>query len=175
MVQGFSVGFGGGDPARGTGEAAAGPVPGRPFARRRRNRHGRGLRGPLLMSGLPGSRTRMERFEDLVAESAERLEDLWGQRIESIVFEVEMVPHRKALEWAAAAGKPVPLGRTVSASPRRPAKVVVFRRPVEELAEHAMDLPEIVHAAVVELVAELLMMPPEEVDPAYLRWHGRDE
>ena len=35
---------------------------------RRRDRHGRGLRGPLIAPTLPAWRTRSEKFDDLVAE-----------------------------------------------------------------------------------------------------------
>ena len=36
--------------------------------KRRRDRHGRGLRGPLLPPTLPGWRTRAERFDELMSE-----------------------------------------------------------------------------------------------------------
>ncbi|GER23839.1 hypothetical protein NCCP1664_23340 [Zafaria cholistanensis] len=157
------------DPTSPDGTQGEGRV--RSFAERRRNRHGRGLRGPLMLPQLPGSRTRYERFEDLVLESAERLEDLWGEKISRIEFMVELVPGKKALERAAAAGQRVPLGRAVTASPRRAASITVYRRPVEELAGNPVDLPEVVHDVVVELAAELLAMAPEDVDPDYGRGH----
>jgi hypothetical protein len=168
MPTGFTIGFGDAEPQRTTDAPWA-----RSFARRRRNRHGRGLRGPLLLPQLPGSRTRLERFEDLVAESAERLEELWGARVSAIAFSVALVPGRKSLQRAEAAGRGVPLGTTVTASPRRAASVTVYRRPVEELSDSPVDLPDIVHDVVVELVAELLAMAPEDVDPGYGRWPRR--
>ncbi|MEE1619949.1 metallopeptidase family protein [Zafaria sp. Z1313] len=142
---------------------------GRPFARRRRNRHGRGLRGALMLQQLPGSRTRAERFEDLVAGSAERLEELWGPRIAAVAFEVELVPSEKSLRRAESSGGPVPLGTASSATARRSAVIRVYRRPVEQLAGHAVDLGDVVHDVVVELVAELLAMAPEDVDSSYGR------
>jgi hypothetical protein len=45
--------------------------------------------------------------------------------------------------------------------------VVVFRRPLELRAEGPGDLAALVHAVVVEQVAELLGRSPEEVDPRY--------
>lgn len=168
MPHGLNIDLGDAEPQRSTSATGA-----RSFAQRRRNRHGRGLRGPLMLPQLPGARTRFERFEDLVAESAERLEDLWGARIADVSFSVELVPGRKALERAGAAGRGVPLGTTHGASPRRAARVVVYRRPVEEMVDNPVDLPDVVHDVVVELVAELLAMAPEDVDPSYGRWpHG---
>ena len=38
---------------------------------RRRDRRGRGLRGPLLPPELPAARSRSERFDDLVPDAAE--------------------------------------------------------------------------------------------------------
>lgn len=172
MTEGFTVGFeGGGDGPRPAGGRSPGP-PGRGFDRRRRNRHGRGLRGDVLPAGLPGSRTRADRFEDLVAESAERLEVLWGQQIAAMDFSVELLPRAASLDFAEAAGGPVPLGRALGATPRQPARVVIYRRPVEQLAGPDLLLPEVIHLAVVEQVAELLMRSPEEIDPDYRPWDG---
>ncbi|MDN5754907.1 MAG: metallopeptidase family protein [Micrococcaceae bacterium] len=160
MAQGFRVRFEGPGATR------------RSFEERRRNRHGRGLRGNLMHPGLPGSRTRADRFEDLVTESAERLELLWGQPIASMEFTIELMPRSTSLDYSQASGRRVPLGRTWGATPRRLARVVVYRRPVEELADSPLLLPEVVHLAVVELVAELLLREPEEIDPDYHPWEG---
>ena len=46
------------------------PVPA-PTPARRRDRHGRGLRGPLLPPILPAWRTRAERFDELVTSAAD--------------------------------------------------------------------------------------------------------
>lgn len=172
MAEGFTLGYDGSPDSPRTAAAAAARRPVRPFAKRRRNRHGRGLRGDVMPPDLPGSRTRAERFEDLVAESAERLEALWGQPIAAMVFLVELLPNTKSLDFAQGAGSPIPLGRSLSATPRRPARVVIHRRPVEELAGAEMLLPELVHLAVVEQVAELLARTPEEIDPEYRPWDG---
>lgn len=120
--------------------------------------------------GLPGSRTRAERFEDLVAESAERIEVLWGQPIAAMLFTVELLPSTRSLDTAEGAGTPIPLGRSLGATPHRPARVVIYRRVVEQLAGPEVMLPELVHLAVVEQVAELLARTPEEIDPDYRPW-----
>ena len=68
--------------------------------RRRRDRHGRGLRGPLLPTKVllggrevrvPASQTRGERFDDLVLDAVEDLEQRWAKELEGVEFAVEDV------------------------------------------------------------------------------------
>ncbi|WP_309080409.1 metallopeptidase family protein [Zhihengliuella sp.] len=160
-----------------------GPPNARGFWRRRRNRHGRGLRGPLLLPQLPGSRTRQERFEELVAESELRLEQLHPHRLSAVQFLVSFAPEKAALDRAEARNASVPLGRSVrykatpadapgegGAAKKGPREeIVVYRKPVEELCLSPGDLPDLVHDVLVELVGELLDMDPYDVDPAYGR------
>ncbi|WAP51203.1 hypothetical protein OL239_15220 [Arthrobacter sp. ATA002] len=80
----------------------------RPFHRRRRNRHGRGLRGELIPAHLAGSRSRSERFDAWVLESAQRLERLWGEDIQTYQFVVQDIP--PGLEELAASGGHLPFG-----------------------------------------------------------------
>jgi predicted Zn-dependent protease with MMP-like domain len=44
---------------------------------------------------------------------------------------------------------------------------VVYRRPVETRAPEKSDIPLLVHEVVVEQVAHLLGLSPEQVDPRY--------
>ncbi|MFD1214405.1 metallopeptidase family protein [Arthrobacter sp. GCM10027362] len=147
--------------------AAGASAVARPFGKRRRNRHGRGLRGELLPAHLPGNRTRSERFEDLVLDSVERLQYLWGERIDAVEFLVADIP--PGLEELVASRSPAPLGNVVRARPGAPAVVTIYRKPVEAEARIKAELPEVVHDVVVEQTAELLGMSPEAVDPTYGR------
>lgn len=131
---------------------------------RRRDRRGRGLRGPLLPPGLPGYRTRAERFDDLVLGSVERLEDRWGPQLAGTEFAVEDVPPSAPAPWEVAG---VPLGRCFPADAGAPPRVVVYRRPVETRAVDEAELGELVRDVLVEQVAHLLGHPPEVVDPYY--------
>lgn len=133
---------------------------------RRRDRRGRGLRGPLLPPELPAARSRSERFDDLVLDAVERLERRWRAELESIEFAVEDVPPADPSPWEDGG---VPLGRFFPAERGLPARVVVYRRPVETRAD-AAELPVFVHEVVVEQVASALGLEPERIDPGY----GRD-
>jgi hypothetical protein len=46
---------------------------------------------------------------------------------------------------------------------------VLFRRPIERRCENRIELAAMVHTVLVEQVAELLGMRPEDVDPRYER------
>lgn len=137
------------------GDRAAGAV-------RRRDRRGRGIRGPLLPSTLPAHRTRAERFDDLVLDSVERLEARWGKQLDGVEFAVEDVPPSNPAPWEHGG---VPLGRCFPDQPGLPPRIVVYRRPVESRAADADELADLVHEVVVEQVAHLLGRSPEEVDP----------
>ena len=129
----------------------------------RRDRHGRGLRGPLAPRGVPLARTRAQRFEDLVIEAVTRLEGRWEAQLSAIEFAVEEVPPRPL----PGDFDPVPLSRLHPAEPGRQARIVVYRRPVQARAEGEDELAALVSDIVVEEFARLLGMDPEDVDPGY--------
>jgi len=135
-----------------------GPVP------RRRDRRGRGIRGPLLPPTAPASRTRAEKFDDLVLDVVERIERTWAKQLRGTEFAVEDVPPSDPAPWEDGG---VPLGRCFPAESGQPARVVVYRRPVEARAIDAEDLEDLVRDVLVEQVAHLLARTPEEIDPRY--------
>jgi Zincin-like metallopeptidase len=154
-------------PAQGaSGEQASG-TGGSGFFRRRRNRHGRGLRGELIPVTLPGSRTRTERFDDWVMESADRLQQFWGERIDALQFMVQEIP--EDLEKLVATRGPIPMGSCTPAAEGRPGTITVYRHPIEMAARGYVPANELVHDVIVEQAAELLGMSPEAVDPGYGR------
>ena len=130
---------------------------------RRRDRRGRGPRGPLLQAGLPAYRTRAERFDDLVLDAVDLLERRWAQELAGVEFAVEDVPPSDPAPWEDDA---VPLGRLFPADGSSPARVVVYRRPVETRADEE-DLDDLVAEVVIQQVAHLLELPPDDVDPRY--------
>lgn len=142
----------------------------KPFKRRRRNRHGRGLRSALLPAGIPAALSRSEQFDQYVLESAERLQLLWGSVIDSIEFQVEDIP--QGLEELAALGERAPFGTFQPEIPGTPPAIVIYRHPLQTAARHHGDLPELVHDAVVVQAAELLGLSPEAVDPLYGHFGG---
>ena len=127
---------------------------------RRRDRRGRGLRGVLAPPGVPLRSSRSDAFDDLVVESAVRLQRGWAGQLRAVEFLVEDVPPGED-------GGGIPLGAWRPAAGERPARIVVYRRPVETRATGERARAMLVHDVVVEQVAELLGLEPETVDPDY--------
>ena len=163
---------------------------------RRRDRHGRGLRGILAPPDVPLHRTRAERFDDLVLQAVARLEPRWEAHLAGVEFVVEEIP-----PVGDVTSGPVPLARLDPGSPgapadagepgnragtggtadrphvpgadvgagavSRPPRIVVYRRPLMARADGDDDLGELIFEVVVEEFARLLGMNPEDVDPGY--------
>ncbi|MFF0163350.1 metallopeptidase family protein [Streptomyces sp. NPDC005263] len=132
---------------------------------RRRDRHGRGMRGPIAPPQVPLSTSRAEAFADLVQDSVERLERRWPQLadIDFLVLEVPRLDGPGEV-WNDEA---VPLGGTIASEDGQRARVIVYRRPVEIRTKGRDERAALVHEIVVEQVAELLGLTPETVDPRY--------
>lgn len=116
------------------------------------------MRGPIAPPQVPLALSRAESFRDLVRDSVERLERRLPQLadVDFLVLDVPGV-HEET----------VPLGEAVPAERGRPARVVIYRRPVEIRTKNRDERALLVHEVVVEQVAELLGLAPESVDPRY--------
>lgn len=132
------------------------------------------MRGPVAPPQVPLAVSRAEDFDDLVRDSISRLERHWPQLggVEFAVQEVPLMTGPGSAESAAEGELPedsetVPLGRVVPTRGERPARVIVYRRPVEIRTRNRDERVLLVHEVVVEQVAELLGMDPESVDPQY--------
>ena len=135
-------------------------------ATRRRDRRGRGLRGPLLPHSLPAWRSRAGRFDDLVLDAVESLEGRWSRELDGVEIAVEDVPPSDPAPWEHGE---VSLGRFFPAQGELPPRIVVYRRPVETRAGETREVAGLVLDVVVEQVAHLLGLTPEQVDPRYGR------
>jgi len=131
---------------------------------RRRDRRGRGPRGPLAWPAVPAMATRAERFDEFVLDAATRLEEAWGRPFPPVEFGVEDVPPSDPAPWE---HSEVPLGRLFGADARRPARIVIYRRPVETRVQGQRELSALIAEVVTEQLASLLGVTPEELDPGY--------
>jgi predicted Zn-dependent protease with MMP-like domain len=137
----------------------------------RRDRHGRGLRGPLYPATLPAAVSRAERFDSLVLEALEPIEARWRHELTKLDVAVDDVPE-------VAAGRPadgvlhdgtVPLSRLVPAGVDRAglptrARIVLYRRPLEARAKEPAELAELVHDVLIEQVAGYLGVEPDIIE-----------
>lgn len=135
-------------------------------ARRLRDRRGRGMRGPLLPTDLPGARTRAEQFDQVVLEAVADLEERWPDELEGFEFAVDEVPTVPADGGVPAAddvvqdsGVPltrfIPPGVDQKGRPTK-ARIVVYRRPLEIRSADAGDLGDLVAEVLGEQVGSIL-------------------
>jgi predicted Zn-dependent protease with MMP-like domain len=137
------------------------------------------------------ARSRAERFDEAVLDALERLERRWATELGGVQVLVEDVPPPPAGTAAASPGPgdsgsdraaapapssdtaaddergafEVPLGRVDPAGRRRPARLVVYRRPVEARAVDDGELAELTRRVLTGLVADLLGLTVDDVDP----------
>jgi hypothetical protein len=161
---------------------------------RRRDRHGRGLRGSLVPPDVPLYRSRSDRFDDLVLLAVSQLEPRWEAELSGIEFGVEEIP---PVIPDVGDPEPVPLGRLETAPTpparvrpvppqpseagpaapsdpperpglaARPARIVLYRRPLMARADGEEELAELVLDVIVEQFARWLGVDPRTVDPGY--------
>ena len=126
------------------------------------------MRGPLAPPQVPLSLSRADSFDNLVRDSADRLERQWPQ-LSGVYFAVQDVPLLKPSDDESTDGLAgyVPLGRLLPAQGDRPDCVIVYRRPVELRTKNREERALLVHEVGVEQVAELLGLAPEAVAPRY--------
>ncbi len=125
---------------------------------------------------LPAAKTRAERFDAMVLEALEPIEQRWGTELTELDLAVDDVPEvdetsPDEVVWQAGvlADVGVPLAQLVPAGvdpeglPSR-ARIVLYRRPLEARARGGADLADLLHGVLVEQVAEYLNIEPDAVD-----------
>lgn len=131
--------------------------------RRRRDLHGRGLRGTLAPAAMPISRSRAEAFDDLVLGAVERIQQAYPE-LADVEIRVEEVPLRERRDGSP---DPVALGRLHPAISGRPAQLILHRKPLELRAAAGSEREYLVNDTVTELVAELFGLSPIQIDPDF--------
>jgi predicted Zn-dependent protease with MMP-like domain len=145
-------------------------------SRRRRDRRGRGVRGLLYPPTLPAARSRSERFDAIVLEALEPIEERWHAELDRLDVAVDDVPEvtdcdPTTVTWGSDVVEDgnVPLARLVPAGVDRTglptrARIVLYRRPLETRAQDGGDLSDLVHEVLVEQVANYLGLDPDVID-----------
>ena len=125
------------------------------------------MRGSLAPAEIPLARTAAERFDDVATAAVARVDKRWGLQLSDVSFVVEDVPDLSAWtrEW-------IPLGRAEPPEAGLPARVVLYRRPIQTRALGELALRKMVLDALVEQVAELLGVDPTDIDAGYVDPEG---
>jgi len=108
--------------------------------------------------------TRAEQFDELVLDAASRMEQHAGAALGNLEFAVEDVPPSDPAPWESS---DVPLGRLFAAQGKLPARLVLYRRPVETRTTDSRELAALINDVVVEQVAALLGVDPRDLDAGY--------
>lgn len=126
----------------------------------RRDRHGRGLRGPLLFPALPAWKTRREQFHQEVELA---LGDLVAKepQVASIEFGVQDVPPSDPADWE---DHDVVLARVFPRDRRRGLsdRIVLYRRPLAGRTT-PQTLPGAIRLVLAHKISEVLAVSPADL------------
>ena len=122
---------------------------------RRRDRHARGIRGPIAGPGSPArlrrDRSRQDCFAQCVRNAIAAVLAHDPLALDDVVVGVEEVPYLSS-RWS---GDRVPLSAGLEANQHQRARVVLYERPIEHRANSQSALRELVHRTLVEQLATL--------------------
>ena len=136
-----------------------------PASARRRDRHGRGPRCPILPASIPAWRTRADEFDDLLAWELGSYRRTLGAKMDRFDFVVMDVPGQDPAPWEDG----VPLARFLPFE--RPAKIhgrlIFYRMPILEQMRREPDPRLFIHDVVTSQLASALDCYPEDIDYYY--------
>lgn len=127
-----------------------------------RNRHGRGMRTPMFGIRLPRYRTSSGMFDDMMASQIRRLAEAWPDLVKPVQFAVEDVPPSQPAPWEST---PHTMSQCFPSSRGIPARIVVYRLPIQSKAAGRPELQWAIRDELVSRIAELYGRSPEEIDP----------
>jgi hypothetical protein len=134
----------------------------------RRDRHERGLRGPLLPHNVPKRTSPDEKFQAQVLmaitqidQQVSQLEKKLASRMKQVTFNVEAVPSKRDVVLSDGT---VPMGRIERGNPD---VVVLYQRAIELRSFTSGQQKHIVKDVLAELLGLLFGKDPAELDPTY--------
>lgn len=126
-----------------------------------RDRHSRGLVGPLIPHTAPNYLTPSQTFEKLLDLAIEDFSIRLGSEFDQIEITLEEIPSFRDL---ALAEESVPLGRLEKTSS---IKVVIYQKPIEIRCKDLIKLDRLIRDTLAELIGLALVLRPSDVDPEY--------
>lgn len=134
----------------------------------RRDRHDRGLRGPVFPHNVPKRTSPDERFQTQVLmaiteieQQVSQLEKKLVKRMKQVTFTVEAVPSKRDVVLSAGT---VPMGRIERGNPD---VVVLYQKAIELRSFNDSQRNRIVKDVLAELLGLLFGKDPLELDPTY--------
>ncbi|WP_087116085.1 metallopeptidase family protein [Corynebacterium urinipleomorphum] len=143
----------------------------------RRDRHERGVRGPILPVAVPRYRTRSTDFDQAVLEAYAPLQNRFFEQLTGVDLAVDTIPRMRLssdmiIPDEIFADGPVPLARVLQAgvdragNPTR-ARIVLFRMPIEQRTTNAIERAELLDTTLTALVAHYLNLDPRDINPRF--------
>lgn len=127
----------------------------------RRDRHGRGLRGPVLHPVLPAWRTRAEKFDDIISLEVATYRRALGDVVDRFDFGVLEVPEADPAPWEDG----IPQARYFPMTNAKvEGRIILYRRPILQAAPTKGHVALLIHAIVTQQLANALGKSPEEID-----------
>ncbi|MGL5406515.1 MAG: metallopeptidase family protein [Propionibacteriaceae bacterium] len=135
-----------------------------------RERHGRGMRGPLStanpITGEAAPRQRQRTAENyftyVVKTAVSRIQKSCPEGLKDVSIGIEDVPQLSE-SWDEA----IPLAAALEKTSHNPAQIVVYRRPLELRAQDRNDLALLVHRTIVEQLSAITGLEPSTIDSTY--------
>ncbi len=130
----------------------------------------------LFPATLPAARSRSERFDGIVLQALEPIDERWHAELDRLDVAVDDVPEvtdcdPTTVTWGSDVVEDgnVPLARLVPAGVDRTglptrARIVLYRRPLETRAQDKGDLADLVHEVLVEQISNYLGIDPDIID-----------
>jgi predicted Zn-dependent protease with MMP-like domain len=119
-----------------------------------RDRHGRGLR----VGSSPWRSSR--HFEESVRAAVESLEPAWGTKLQGVEFAVADIPDLDQIDSLS-----VPLAENLISGGST--RIVLYRHPITVRSVDSADVEALILDVLIEQIAELLNLDPEDVDERY--------
>ena len=131
------------------------------ISRPKRDRHARGIKGPLIPHSVPIYENAAERFERLVVEATEDFQIRLGAKLANIQIGLEEIPNNRDLVLSEIS---VPLGRTEIGNP---SQIILYRRPIETRTCGLEELDRKIRDVLAELIGSIIGLRPIDIDPDY--------
>lgn len=145
---------------------------------RSRDRHGRGIRGPLALPHawskrpVPLSRpSRTDFFNECVTAAMAEIAEVNPEALDGVIVGVEDVPHFN-INWS---GDRVPMSAALEPSRGRKAQIVIYERPLEHRATTREELRRLVHRTIVEQLSALTGLDIDQLTDYADEWDDWDD
>ena len=133
----------------------------KPVSLANRDRHDRGLRGPLIPHVAPIYENPSKTFERMLTHAVEDFGVRLGSEIEHLEIRLEEIPNNRDLTLAE---NSVPLGRIEIGNPT---KIVIYQKPIELRCKNLNAVDRLIRDTLADLIGLAIGIRPSDIDPDY--------